>query len=89
MLRISVKAKLRAPLVYRHSFDASDNSRKDVERKLIDICDNTVNGVTPDTPKMFSALVSAMKSISSKDMDVINKKIQSHDICPSNNNRIQ
>lgn len=80
---------IRAPVVFQHSFGASgDNNRKDVERKLMDICDTTVNGVTPETPKIFSALVQSMKSISSKDLDLIYKKIQSNDICPTNNKRV-
>ena len=83
-------ANIRTPLVFQHSLGAgADSNMKDVERKLMDICDNTVNGVTPDTPKMFSALVFSMKAISNRDMDVINKKIQSQDICPSNNMRVQ
>lgn len=86
---ILAPVSIRAPLQFQHSSIVNnDDNRKDVEKKLVEICDTTLNGVTTETPKLFTSLVLSMKNIGSKDMDIVYKKIKDQSICAANNNRV-
>jgi hypothetical protein len=80
---------MRAPLSFQQTDGNSDTTRKDIERKLMEICDSTMNGVTEETPNLFSSLVYTMKSMSANDMLSVLQKIQNKEICPSNNERVR
>lgn len=55
----------------------------------MEICSQTKDGVTPETPKMFTSLVYIMKAMKSEDLVSVYKKIQKNEICPSNNKRVR
>lgn len=78
----------RTSLKFEHSNGNGLSAMGDIENKLTTICDVTSNGVTPETPKMFTSLVLSMKSMSAMDMNVVYKKIKTLKLCSSNNKRV-
>lgn len=78
----------RSSLKFEHSTGSGLGAIAEIENQLSAICDTTSNGVTPETPRMFTSLVLAMKKASSADMYALYKKIKGQQICPSNNKRV-
>ncbi|KAL4235815.1 hypothetical protein ACF0H5_004205 [Mactra antiquata] len=80
----------RAPIQFQQDIDNNEQTlMKDVERKLMEICDNTQNGVTETTPQLFSSLVKIMKAMNSRDLSIVYENIKKRQICSSNNDRVK
>jgi hypothetical protein len=86
----SEQVSVRVPVQFQHSNgNGAEHTIKDVEQKLMEICANTKDGVTPETPKLFTSLVYTMKTMQSNDLLSIYKKINSKEICSVNNDRVR
>ncbi|XP_012938713.2 uncharacterized protein LOC101848113 [Aplysia californica] len=78
--------KSRDTLVFGHSVGLPDprTARAEVEKHLRVICTTTRSDVRAESPRQFSELVSAMRSLSQQDMEDVHKMLKTKSFCPEN-----
>ncbi|KAL4235950.1 hypothetical protein ACF0H5_004338 [Mactra antiquata] len=78
--------KSAASLKFDHVYDVDKETkdRKDLTRKLLEICEKTKAGVRPETPKLFTDLVFIMKTADATAIDGIYKMLKEEKICSDN-----
>ena len=59
-------------------------ARVAVDQRLEDICESSCYDVRPESPRQFSDLVSAMKSLSEQDLNDLHKLLKTKTMCPDN-----
>ncbi|XP_012935328.2 uncharacterized protein LOC101854071 [Aplysia californica] len=76
----------RDTLVFDHSASLPDTkmARVEAERRLRDICATSQHDVRSESPRQFSDLVSAMRSLSQKDLEDLHKLLKTKSLCPEN-----
>ena len=67
-----------------HVIEGEGKNRKDITRKLMEICERTKAGVRPETPKLFTDLVYLMKSADIDTLSDINKMLKENKLCSDN-----
>lgn len=65
------------------------NTRKELERKLMEICEGTKNGVDSNTPRLFSDLVYIVRSVNSRTLSETYQRIKSDAVCSENKERVR
>ncbi|KAL3871442.1 hypothetical protein ACJMK2_039441 [Sinanodonta woodiana] len=80
----------RATLLFEHVNDvsSSDQSRKEVEGRLVDICLNTKSGIQPETPRLFASLVYSLRKLDATSINQLYQEIQKGSICSDNKERL-
>ncbi|XP_052255844.1 uncharacterized protein LOC127861416 isoform X2 [Dreissena polymorpha] len=84
----SATVQTRATLQFQQSSTSSFSGIQDLENQLMTICSQTVNGVTMETPKLFTSVVLTMRSLTATDMGALYKRIKNQSVCPENNARV-
>ena len=84
----SATVQTRATLQFQQSSTSSISGIQDLENQLMTICSQTVNGVTMETPKLFTSVVLTMRSLTATDMGALYKRIKNQSVCPENNARV-
>jgi len=59
-------------------------ARVEVEQRLRDICATSRYDVRAESPRQFSELVSAMRSLSQQDLEDLHKMLKTKSLCPEN-----
>ncbi|XP_045158693.2 uncharacterized protein LOC123524511 [Mercenaria mercenaria] len=79
-----IKTRVSLKFDHVHDLEGEGRSRKDITRKLMEICEKTKSGVRPETPKLFTDLVYMMKSADIDTLTDINKMLTEGTLCPDN-----
>ena len=69
--------------------DMEEKTRKELERKLLEICEGTKMGVNSDTPKLFSDLVYIVRSVDAATLQDSYERIQNGAVCSENKERVR
>ena len=81
----------RTSLKFEHT--ASENqetkTRKELERKLLEVCEGTKSGVSSETPRLFSDLVYLVRMVDSRTLSETYKRIQEGAVCSENKDRVR
>ncbi|GFS01680.1 apolipophorin [Elysia marginata] len=74
-------------LLFDHSASrpSASQARQQVEQKLKEICESTSYDVRPESPRLFSELVYALKALDKQTMDEMFRQLKTKTLCPSNN----
>ncbi|GFS10552.1 microsomal triglyceride transfer protein large subunit [Elysia marginata] len=77
----------RDSLLFDHSASrpSASQARQQVEQKLKEICESTSYAVRPESPRLFSELVYALKALDKLTMDEVFRQLKTKTLCPSNN----
>ena len=88
---LSVPIASRTSLKFDHAYNANQraNDVEELKSTLMDICASTTDGVTSETPRLFTNLVQNMKSLEASDLAKVFQKIKSKAICSKNNQRVR
>ena len=62
----------------------SKMARVEVEQRLRAICATSRYDVRPESPRQFSELISAMKSLSQQDLEDLYRLLKTKTLCPDN-----
>merc|ERR1711971_62585 len=76
---------------FEHFFDSDKEmkTRKDIERKLLDICQFTKDDVRPETPRLFTDLVHLLRTVGTDTFEEIYRSVQSGALCSDNNQKVR
>ncbi|GFS05085.1 apolipophorin long isoform [Elysia marginata] len=74
-------------LLFDHSASrlSASQARQQVEQKLKEVCESTSYDVRPESPRLFSELVYALKALDKQTMDEVFRQLKTKTLCPSNN----
>ncbi|RUS87830.1 hypothetical protein EGW08_004429 [Elysia chlorotica] len=77
----------RDSLLFDHfaSRPSVEQARRLTEENLKEICESTSYDVRPETPRLFSELVYALKALDKQTMEEIFGQLKTKSLCPSNN----
>ena len=78
----------KVSLKFQHNRDEEGTrSKRDITRKLMEVCEKTKSGVKPETPKMFTELVYMVRAADSDSLNDIYAMLEKGTICKDNNER--
>ena len=81
----------RTSLKFEHisNKDQETKTRKELEKKLLEICEGTKTGVSSETPRLFSDLVYIVRMVDSRTLSDTYKRIQDGAVCSENKDRVR
>ncbi|XP_052061384.1 apolipophorins-like [Mytilus californianus] len=81
----------RESMLYHHyNTEIKTSNKKDVAiKKLTELCTSTKDGITAETPKLFSELVYALKELNSNDLTEVYEQSQIDSFCIDNSERVK
>ncbi|GFO07588.1 microsomal triglyceride transfer protein large subunit [Plakobranchus ocellatus] len=73
-------------LLFDHSATrpSAEQARRQAEEKLKEICESTAYDVRPESPRLFSDLVTALKALDIQTLERILNQLKSKRLCPGN-----
>lgn len=77
-------------LYHHHDPETITTNKKSVAiNKLSEICTTTKDGITAETPRLFSELVHALKELSASDLSDVYQQSQMDSFCIDNSERVK
>ena len=82
----STAVTARSSLMFEHASreETSRQAQQQAEETLRQLCRSTANDIRPETPKIFSALVSDMRRMDVSGLKSLLAKLQQTTICANN-----
>ena len=74
---------------HANDVDMETKTRKELEKKLMEICESTEKGVNSDTPRLFSGLVYIVRATDSSTLLEAYRRIQEGGVCSANKERVR
>ena len=76
----------RATLMYEHGNkeEISRKARQEAEEVLRQLCRDTASDIRPETPSIFSSLVSVMRRVDASDLKALYAKLEQNTLCANN-----
>ncbi|XP_076472801.1 uncharacterized protein LOC143302134 isoform X1 [Babylonia areolata] len=75
----------RVSLMYQHANeDITRKALQEVEEVLRQLCRDTQTDIRPDTPRLFSSLVSAMRRVDTSGLKALYAKLEQNTLCADN-----
>ena len=59
-------------------------AREEAEQVLSQLCQETQKDIRPDTPRLFSSLVSALRRVDAASLQALDSSLQQNTLCASN-----
>ncbi|GFO07001.1 vitellogenin [Plakobranchus ocellatus] len=76
----------RDSLAFDHSAirPSAEQARRQTEEKLKEICESTAHDIRPESPRLFSELVTALKALDKQTMEEMFRQLKTKTMCPTN-----
>ncbi|XP_076472286.1 uncharacterized protein LOC143301780 [Babylonia areolata] len=76
----------RVSLMYQHGNkeEITHKARQEAEDVLRQLCRDTQTDIRPDTPRLFSSLVSALRRVDSSSLQALHSKLEQNTMCAGN-----
>lgn len=72
-----------------HTHSKTSNNKDAAINKLTELCTTTKDGITPQTPRLFTELVHILKELNSQDLTDVYEQSQMESFCIDNNERVK
>ncbi|KAI8787576.1 apolipophorin [Biomphalaria glabrata] len=81
----------RQSLLFEHSFvpEQTQNKMESATQTLKEICEQTVEDLRPETPRMFSELVTVLRMLDSSNLKHLHRLLKDKKLCPENGRTIK